>query len=154
MLRWLGKPDCAALILRLTLTGIFICQGGLKVLKCEGGTSWFHGESPMPPYLQAVVAWGELACGIALLIGLCTRVAALGIIVIMIGAIVMVTWRSDFTTLHTSRGFLVEVGYEYNYAIIAMGASLVILGAGALSVDHLLWRRKPHAPDQQLSTGK
>ena len=97
----------------------------------------------MPPYLQATVAWGELLCGVALLIGLATRVAAMGIIVVMIGAIFMVTWKNPFTSLETSRGFLVEVGYEYNYAIIAMCASLVVLGAGVLSADHFLWRRKP-----------
>jgi putative oxidoreductase len=146
MFHWLAKPAFAGLILRLMLAAIFICQGGLKILKGQGGLSWFDSsEFPLPSYVQALVAWGELACGVALLIGLGTRLASLGIIVIMVGAIYTVTWRRDFTSLPTSRGFLIEVGYEYNYAIIAMCTSLIILGAGALSVDYLLWRRKPEA---------
>jgi len=57
-----------------------------------------------------------------------------------------VTWRLEFTNLVVEgpRGFIVhEVGYEYNYAVIAMCVTLIILGAGALSIDHLLWPAKP-----------
>jgi uncharacterized membrane protein YphA (DoxX/SURF4 family) len=143
---FLARPDFASLILRLMLAAIFICQGGLKIIHGDGGLNWFDSPHyPLPPIVQVLVAWSELVCGVALLVGFATRLASLGIIVIMTGAIFMVTWNRDFTYLPPPRGFLIEVGYEYNYAIIAMCGSLVILGAGMMSVDHFLSRRKPAA---------
>jgi len=149
MLQWLRKPDVAALLLRLALGSIFIMQGGLKVLYFDGGTTWYKGvDDYLPTAVQALVAWGELLCGFALVLGLLTRVASLALMVVMIGAIYMVTWRLDFTSLATQNpAGLMEpkVGYEYNYAILAMCASLTVLGAGVLSLDHLLWNRKRQA---------
>ena len=43
------------------------------------------------------------------------------------------------------RGFVHEVGYEYNYAIMAMCVCLVIMGAGFASVDHCLFGRKKNS---------
>jgi putative oxidoreductase len=142
----LRSPDLAALILRLALASIFITQGGLK-LRHEGGTAWYPDDTTLSPTLQVTVAWGEVGVGVALALGLLTRLAALGSIVIMLGAIYYVTWKLDFTggTDATTHNMQLQVGYEYNYAIIAMAVSLVILGAGALSIDHLLFHRS-HAP--------
>jgi putative oxidoreductase len=145
MSSWLVKPDAAALILRLMLAAIFIAQGCLKIIWFEGGTSWYQVPGTIAPAIQAAVAWGELVCGVALALGFMTRLAALGIIVIMVGAIYQVAWALDFTTLRTRnpRGFIThEVGYEYNYAIMAMSLSVVILGGGVLSLDHFLRRRR------------
>jgi putative oxidoreductase len=155
MFRWIHQPDVAALILRLMLASIFIAQGILKIVKYEGGTSWYSSDESIAPALQAAIAWAELALGIALALGLATRVASLGLIVLMIGAIYKVTWKLDFTSAAANpRGLIVhEVGYEYNYAIIAMCASLVILGAGVLSLDYCLWGRKSQgAPSTTPST--
>jgi uncharacterized membrane protein YphA (DoxX/SURF4 family) len=68
---------------------------------------------------------------------------------IMIGALYRVTWRLEFTGIsdETPLGLSHQtVGYEYNYAILAMAAALVILGAGVASIDHRLWRRRAAAP--------
>jgi putative oxidoreductase len=147
MFRWLHQADVAALILRLVLAAIFLIHGGIKIAEYNFGTDWYQEPTDtMSPVLQGVVAWGELVCGVALALGLLTRLAALGVMVIMIGAIYRVTWRLDFTGLvgenpiGTNPG---QIGYEYNYAILAMAASLVVLGAGVISLDYLLWRHKP-----------
>jgi uncharacterized membrane protein YphA (DoxX/SURF4 family) len=108
----------------------------------------FAASAPLPDALsyqgvQLAVAWGELVCGVALLLGLWTRVAALGLIVIMGGAIYMVTG---------ARGFAdpASVGYEYNLAILAICLVLVIMGSGRLSVDGLRGtRRRAVAQHQQ-----
>jgi uncharacterized membrane protein YphA (DoxX/SURF4 family) len=146
MFRWLHQPDVAAVILRLMLAGIFIGQAWIKLTNYEWGTTWYKGEEGMDARLQTAVAIGEMLCGLALAVGLLTRVAALGVIVIMIGALYMVTWRMDFINIPDTgvSGFGVkEVGFAYNYAIAAMAACLVILGGGVLSFDHFLWRRAP-----------
>jgi uncharacterized membrane protein YphA (DoxX/SURF4 family) len=94
--------------------------------------------------VQPAVAWGELLAGIALLLGVLTRAAAVGVIVIMIGAIWTVTGAKGFAAASGS-------GYEYNLAIVAMCLVLFIKGAGPLSIDGLLEsRRKPvHRHEQQ-----
>jgi uncharacterized membrane protein YphA (DoxX/SURF4 family) len=89
--------------------------------------------------VQYVVAWGELFGGVALLIGLLTRLAALGQIVIQLGAIWFVTGTRG---LFTPGG----VGAEYNLALLAMCLAVFILGGGGWSVDRFLhWRRVARA---------
>jgi len=130
-------PDLASLVLRLTLALIFVTNGYAKMML---GDSWTqHLSLPM----QAVVAWTEFLCGLALLAGLLTRLAAFGILVIMVGAIVLVTGGSDLTTVaFTPRGFdFRAVGHEYNLVISAMCLTLILLGGGVASLDRLLWLR-------------
>src|SRR5437660_368382 len=100
MVQMLFKADGASLILRLMLASIFITQGWLKITQFEWGTTWFRQSlEAIPAGVQAAVAWGELICGILLVLGLFTRLAALGLIAVMVGAIYKVTWRLDFTSL-------------------------------------------------------
>jgi uncharacterized membrane protein YphA (DoxX/SURF4 family) len=99
--------------------------------------------------LQMAVAWGELLAGITLLLGLLTRLSALAMIIIQVGAIATVTW---------DRGFSLAAGggFEYNLALMAMCAVLVIMGGGYLSVDHQLRHRrkhKVHAAPAEATTG-
>jgi uncharacterized membrane protein YphA (DoxX/SURF4 family) len=90
-------------------------------------------------WVQFLVAWGELLCGGALLVGLFTRVAATALIVIMAGAIYTVTGPKGFADL-------AGAGYEYNLAIMAMCVVLIIKGSGAVSVDN--WFRS-HAKQEE-----
>jgi uncharacterized membrane protein YphA (DoxX/SURF4 family) len=97
-------------------------------------------STPIPDVLnyvaiQIAVAWGELAGGIALVIGFLTRLAALGLVVIQIGAVYTATWAIGFSLAHGG-------GYEYNLALIAMCASVFLLGGGALSMDRLASRKR------------
>jgi len=94
--------------------------------------------------IQYAVTWGEVLGGAALLLGLLTRLAALGLIVIQAGAIYFVTRQLGLT----GQGV---VGYEYNLALIAMCLVLLIEGPGGWSVDHFLhWGRSdPKQPAAQ-----
>jgi uncharacterized membrane protein YphA (DoxX/SURF4 family) len=88
---------------------------------------------------QLAVAWGEILGGLALILGLFTRLAAAGMIVVQLGAIATVTYFKGFSFAHGG-------GYEYNLALLAMCLSLVLTGAGLLSADACLKpRHKPHA---------
>lgn len=86
---------------------------------------------------QLAVAWGELLGGIAILVGILTRLAALCEIVIQIGAIYTVTYGHGF--------FAQGGGYEYNVALVAMCLALAILGAGPLAIERLR-RGRAHQP--------
>ncbi len=136
------RIDIVALALRLSLAVIFLYHGLDKITSDVGGGAWASrmydsaGTIQVPGTLtysaiQFAVAWGEILCGLAMLAGLLTRVAALGLIVIQIGAICLVTYPRGFR-------FAQGGGYEYNLALLAMCLSLLILGAGVWSVDWLL----------------
>ncbi len=143
MFHFLRSPDLASVVLRLALAAVFITHGSMKI-DYNGGTNWYRFEGhPPAPEIQATVAWTELVCGLLLAVGLLTRLAAMGVIAIMIAALYTVTWKLDFIIVPDSPNTQGNaVGYEYNYTIIAVAVSLVILGAGKLSIDRLLFRRR------------
>ena len=147
MLRDLLKPHAqlGSFLLRLGLSAIFIYHGILK-LNQEGGAGW---HNTLTEETQMAVAWGETACGIAMLLGLLSRVAALGLMGIMFGAIFFQTGRFDFVfqevVLHNKPGW-VPIGYEYNVALIVMCLAVLAMGSGMVSLDHLLYRSLFGAP--------
>ena len=142
------KTSLAPLILRFGLAAIFLFHGYLKI-GAGHTTEWNPG---MNPTLQAVIAWGEFVCGIALFFGLFTRIAALWIAAEMFGAIALVTGDRGFLRIgegvqgpeYTAFNFKM-VGFEYNFAIIVICATLLILGGGGLSLDYFLWGRRKDA---------
>ncbi len=145
------KMSLAPLILRLGLAFIFLYHGFLKA-NLRSGAGW---DEQLPTWLQLVVAWGEIVGGLLLLAGLLARVAALGFVIAQIGAIVTVTGERSFVHLRGHFGRAVdegsyrwEVGYEYNFALIAMSLTLIVLGSGHWSLDYLLFhgRKKQAAP--------
>jgi putative oxidoreductase len=145
MLQWLRQPhsDLASFLLRMGLAAVFVYRGYIK-LSQGGGTSWYP-KDVLPEETQLAVAWGEFVCGLALLVGLLSRLSAIGIIVIMVGAIIVETGARDFVNIEAApkeRPFNIAIGSEYNFAIIIMCAAIVVLGSGLLSLDHLIWRRK------------
>ena len=68
----------------------------------------------------------ELAAGLALVVGLLTRLAGLGLAVIMLGAISFV---------HVKAGFWAPNGVEFPLALLAGAATLALSGAGRYSLD-------------------
>jgi putative oxidoreductase len=120
-------------------------------------------EAP-PAIVQMLVAWGELVGGIALAVGFLTRLAALGIAVIMAGAIATVHGQNGFGMINPG-GFvnglidpananqvrdglydLSKTGFEYNFALIVMCAAVILLGGGTLAADRIL-RVRPRYPE-------
>jgi putative oxidoreductase len=115
------------LLLRLGLAAVFIFHGLGKVnADTNWGTSW-GDKMGLPLYQQALVAWGELIGGIALAVGFLTRLAALGIFVIMAGAVAQVHWKHGFS--------LKDEGFEYNFILIIMCVAVFLMGPGTLAVD-------------------
>jgi len=140
------KPNVALapLVLRLALAFVFIMDGWVKVQALQAGSTWTEAET-LSVGTQSAVAWGEFICGIALALGLFTRLAALGIAVIMVGAIALVTGNTQFINVNLGpQGRMMNLrttsGFETNFLILAMCFSLLLLGGGAVSLDLLLWR--------------
>jgi putative oxidoreductase len=143
------KTSLAPFILRIGLAAVFLYHGILKILM-NGGTDW---SDTLPTWFQVVVAWVEVAAGAAIAIGLLSRLAALGITTLMMGAILTTTGHRDFVHIgthyfpgkHLDR-YRFEVGYEYNFVLIAMSLTLIVLGSGKWSVDYFLFNRKKRTP--------
>jgi putative oxidoreductase len=96
----------------------------------------FFAHLGMPAPVALLVICTEFFGGLGLIVGLLTRIAALGIAGEMIGAILMV---------HLANGFFMNwmgnqkgEGFEYHLLVIAMGAALLLRGAGAFSADRAL----------------
>jgi putative oxidoreductase len=136
-----AKNALGPLIIRLALAVIFLYHGvHLCSPENKYGADWMptqDGRPPQPPAAQMAAAWGQLIGGCAMALGFLTRLAAIGLISIMAGAIALV---------HLPNGFdITKHGYEYNFAIIAMCLALVLTGAGTLSMDRMFFLRRRRA---------
>ncbi len=118
------------LLLRAGLAEVFIYHG-LDLVSKQGGTAW-NEELPVPT--QVAVAWGQLIGGIALAVGFLTRLAALGIAIIMGGAIATVHWPHGFS--------IQDHGYEYNFVLIVICVAVMLLGPGNFAVDRVFRLRR------------
>lgn len=135
-------------LLRLVLGAVFFAHGAQLMLGWFGGfglhasLQFFTTALRIPGPLAFLAIAAEFFGGIALLLGLFTRLAAIGIAVDMVVAVIMV---------HRQYGFFMNwfgvqkgEGYEYHLLVIAIAAYLLIEGAGAVSVDGLLFgSRRP-----------
>ena len=118
----------AALFLRIGLGCVFTYHGFHKIFDSgmAFGTSWNPGG--MSTIVQALVAWGEFLCGLGALLGFLTPLAAVGIIIIMGGAIVTVTGKNGFNMMNS--------GFEYNLVLIMMSLALLVTGSGPMALDN------------------
>lgn len=131
------NDSLAGLALRIPAGIIFMAHGAQKLFGAFGGYGlegtgqWMASIGLEPGYLMALAAGSaEFFGGLALLLGLLTRPAALVLAVTMIVAILSV---------HIGNGlFMSNNGYEFGLALVAISVALAIQGAGAVSVDRLL----------------
>jgi len=137
-------PSWSLLIVRLGLGVVFVAHGGQKVFGWFGGPGLkatiqtFQQYLKVPPPGTVAAALVEFLGGVAMLLGLLARPAAVGIIVVMLVAIAKV---------HGQHGFFINFsntpgkghGVEFNFVLIVMALAVLIGGAGMLSVDRAIW---------------
>ena len=129
--RLAGLPLALA---RLTVGWVFLQSGWGKLHNLEGVVAFFESLGIPFAALQApFVAGVEFVGGALLLAGLATRLVSPALIGVMAVAI-LTALRSDLETLSDLFG-LSEFGY------IVMLVSLLVFGAGSLSLDAVIRRR-------------
>jgi putative oxidoreductase len=98
----------AALLLRVTLGALFLAHAGLKLFVfTPAGTAKFFGSLGLPPALAYVTMTLEVIGAVALILGFWTRVTAILLMPILLGAIF---------TVHGANGFFfnnANGGWEY-----------------------------------------
>jgi putative oxidoreductase len=114
--------------------------------KFQNAFHWMDREgAPGPPgFLQALAAFSEFGGGIALILGLLTPLAALGIACTMIGALAMVHLPNGDPFVAAKPG---GPSYEPALGYLANALLVLLAGPGVLSLDALLFDRKVPVSD-------
>jgi putative oxidoreductase len=133
--------DFTLTILRLILGVVFFAHGVQKMFgwfggRGFGGTLTFFSQMGISTPVATFAIVVEFLCGLGLLVGFLSRIAAFGILCKMVMAVMM---------LHGHYGFFMNwsgnqggEGFEYHLLAVALGLAILIKGAGALSVDRFL----------------
>jgi putative oxidoreductase len=120
---WLLRySDIALLLVRLLIGAVFVTSG------------WSHVKDPvargksigLPPGVTRLLGLGEIACGMGVAVGLLAQPAALGLILIMLGAIQkkIFVWHTGFWGKHGTDG------WHYDLLFVAMCLVVATTGGG------------------------
>lgn len=138
--------DPALSVLRISLALILFPHGAQHMLGWFGGYGfagthqWMTESLGFPGVLAALAIVTEFVAPFALLAGFFGRVAALGVIGLMLGAL----------STHVGHGFFMNwvgampagaEGYEYHLLVIAIAVAILLRGSGAWSLDRAAWSR-------------
>ncbi len=138
------QNDTAGLVMRLTLGLVMLPHGLQKVFGLFGGAGLqatmnaFTVKMGLPTPVAILVILAESAGALGLIIGFCTRLCALGIAMVMGGAIFFV---------HAQHGFFMNwfgrqqgEGFEYHLLAIGLALALICHGGGKWSFDQRIAR--------------
>ena len=127
---------------RVILGCVMLPHGAQKLFGWFGGfgftntMTYFTQTAGLPWIIAFLIIMGESLGSLGLIVGFFTRLSALGLICIMVGAII---------TVHIPNGFFMNwfgkqagEGFEYHLLVIGMSIPLLINGGGRYSVDLLI----------------
>ena len=145
MLKTLFNTDCsdnAALIARVFLGLVILPHGLQKLFGMFGGygfsstLEFFSGSMGIPVPIGFLIIMGESVGAVFLIIGLLSRISAVGLFIIMIGAIFMG---------HLQHGFFMNwfgnqqgEGFEYHLLVIGLSLIVILNGGGRWALDSII----------------
>ena len=148
-------------LLRVAVGTVFVAHGLMKLLPIPWGgvpetAALFESLAFQAPYAVAItLGWVELAGGVALVLGAYIGWTAFALCL----TTAVTSWK-----LHLSHGFFLnwslepDVGHGYEHDLLLIGAllSLIVTGAGSLSVDRVRSRaaEREEAGRARLRRGK
>jgi putative oxidoreductase len=123
LLNWLlPYSDLALLLMRLLVGAVFVTSG------------WSHTKDPvargksigLPPGITRLLGLAEVAGGLGVALGILTQVAAIGLILVMLGAIYkkLFEWRTGFWGEHGTDG------WHYEMLLVVMCLVIATTGGG------------------------
>ncbi|MEY9970959.1 putative oxidoreductase [Lysinibacillus sp. RC46] len=123
-------------ILRVVLGFIFAAHGFQKFQGGIGFTADYFDAIGIPGFMAYIVAIIELVGGVAIILGLGTR---------LFGALLTVTMIVAIFTAKLSIGFIGEnglAGYEFDLALAAIALYFALAGASSFSLDAKLFHKE------------
>jgi putative oxidoreductase len=141
------RAPAAVVLIRLYVGLVFACEGVLKFLRPDSlGTGRFDKAGiPAPAFFSALDGVLEIGCGVLILIGLLTRLAAVPMIIDMLGALLItklpIFWGHAplFRTEHGWWDFIHESRVDLSQ--LCGSLFLLLVGAGAYSLDAFLTQK-------------
>jgi putative oxidoreductase len=133
--------DWVLTIQRIVLGIVFFAHGAQKMLGWYGGygfsgTMGFFTRAGIPAPLAFLAICAEFLGGLGLILGLLSRVAALGIGVNMLVAVAML--HRHFGLFMNWSGTQKGEGFEFHLLVLAIVLAIIVRGAGALSLDRAI----------------
>jgi putative oxidoreductase len=149
--------DVALLAIRVVLAWVFIYYGAAKLFGAFPGagphgihqTALFMSQTAhlRPGTFFAVLAGlMEFGGGIAMAVGLFTRLAGLALFGDMVLAMITVTWVTGINSTST------PPGYQVNIALAVLALAAVLIGAGRFSIDAVAARALARSARSATST--
>jgi putative oxidoreductase len=141
-----AATDIALLATRTALSWVFIYYGAAKLFGSFGGagphgihdsTLFFSNTAHLHPaeFFAILAGLIEFVGGIAVALGLCTRLAGLALFGDMVTAMVTVTWATGINSTSS------PPGYQLNIALSVLALVIALIGPGRLSIDAYIRRR-------------
>lgn len=128
------RVDLALALIRIMTGLVFTLHGSQKVLGAFGGpglqgfANWISSLG-IPGAFGYLAAIFEFVGGILLLFGIASRLGALMVIPVMLGAIYLV---------HLKHGFFVQNnGYEYPLTLLVLAIAIFLGGSGSLAFTRI-----------------
>ncbi|NOS67878.1 MAG: DoxX family protein [Candidatus Peribacteraceae bacterium] len=112
------NKDCSLLLLRLVIGAIFLAHGHMK---------WSNFDGTLT--VMNILAIAEPLGGVAMIVGLLTRWAGLGLVVIMLGAIQMKFSGGGLVSFATGGK------WEFDLLILAACVMVMTMGPGKYALD-------------------
>lgn len=122
--------DWGFLFLRLAIGSVFLHHAYQKIDMWE--TSPSNKLPANMVYLLRLVSLVEVTCAFALISGTWAQLAALGLSIVMVGAMYMkiIPWKKKFSG---------DGGWELDFTLLSILLFMFIAGAGEISFDFALW---------------
>lgn len=158
-----GGP-ASAILIRLMIGAVFLSEGIQKFLDpaARGAGRFEKIGLPLPDLLGNFVGAVETVCGLCVLIGLLTRLAALPLLIVMVVAII--TTKVPILLGHSFWGLALRDLPQYGFwsmaheartdwAMLLGALFLLVTGPGPWSIDHILSGGSRGGADRVISDG-
>ncbi len=150
--------DVALLVVRIALAWIFIYYGAAKLFGAFPGagphgihqtTLYMANSAHLRPggFFAVLAGLIEFGGGIAMALGLGTRLAGLALFGDMVMAMITVTWVTGINSAGS------PPGYQINLALAALALAAALIGAGRFSLDAVMARVIGRAVEVDSSKG-
>ena len=143
------SANCGLIAARTALAWIFIYHGAGKLFGAFNGPGlhatalYFSNTAHLHPggFFAVVGGITEFGGGIAMALGLGTRLAGLALFGDMVMAMITVTWANGILSEKPAPG------YELNLGFAVLALVVALFGPGQVSIDALISDRLARSPD-------